>query len=53
MKCAKCRGRGDGQRCTDCAAAYIRETREHCAWDHGVLMLDLDMKIKLKEKQDE
>jgi hypothetical protein len=50
MRCAKCDGRSDGQRCTDCAAAYVREVREHCAWDHSVLMMALSLKILERSK---
>jgi hypothetical protein len=45
-RCAKCWGRGDGAMCTDCAAAYIATAREHCQWDHAVLMMALDLKVK-------
>jgi hypothetical protein len=50
MRCAKCDGRSDERRCTDCAAAYVRKVREHCAWDHSVLMLALTLKIKERSK---
>jgi hypothetical protein len=40
---------GKKHKCTDCAAKYVREVREHCAWDHAVLMLALTLKIKEKE----
>ena len=41
---------GKKQTCTDCAAAAVAEARDQCQWDHGVFMLDLTMKIKLREK---
>jgi hypothetical protein len=43
---------GKKHTCTDCAAAYVREVREHCAWDHAVLMLDLTLKIRQRERDD-
>ena len=37
---------GKRHTCTDCAAAYVAAVREHCEWDHSVLMMALDLKIK-------
>ena len=45
-RCAKCRGRMDGKRCTDCASGYGAYHRVYCAWDHSVLMLALTLKIR-------
>ena len=49
--CNKCRGRGDGAMCTDCAAGYVAAVNEHCQWDHAVLMLDLDLKLLQGEER--
>ncbi len=46
MRCAACRGRMDGERCTDCACAYIVQVRNECQWDHSVLLLALTLKEK-------
>ena len=41
----------DGRKhtCTDCAAAKQAAVREHCQWDHGVLMLALSLKRRVHE----
>jgi len=46
MRCAMCHGRGDDKRCTDCASAYGAYHREWCAWDHSVLMMALELRLK-------
>jgi hypothetical protein len=43
---------GKKHTCTDCAAARVAEVRDHCQWDHSVLMVALTLKILQKERDD-